>query len=51
LVAGGHLKLTLLAIGVAIGATWPDLFLGWRTVLLVIFLIGAVYTGYVRFAK
>ncbi len=35
---GSILKIALLALGIAIGATWPEFFAGWTGALLVLFL-------------
>lgn len=39
----GLLKTSMLAIGLALGATWPELFAKWRVVLWIVFLIPAIY--------
>ena len=41
------LKLSVLALGLAVGSTWPDLFAGWRELLLVLFVAPAFYVSYV----
>jgi hypothetical protein len=43
----GLLKISVLALGLAVGATWPDLFAGWRELLLVLFVAPAFYVSYV----
>ncbi len=47
----GLLKLSLLSLGVIIGATWPGLFVDWRDVLLVVFVVPAFYLTYVWFRQ
>jgi len=41
------LKISVLALGLAVGSTWPDLFAGWRELLLVLFVAPAFYVSYV----
>jgi len=41
------LKLSLLSLGIYIGATWPIFFASWAMWLLVIFIVTAVYLIYV----
>ncbi len=43
----GLLKLSLLSLGVVVGSTWPELFAGWRDLLLVFFVAPAFYVTYV----
>jgi hypothetical protein len=43
----GLLKISLLALGLAVGSTWPGLFAGWRGLLLVLFVAPAFYVSYV----
>ena len=43
----GLLKLSLLSLGVVVGATWPGVVAGWREVLLVLFVVPAFYVSYV----
>ena len=45
----GFLKLSLLLLGVVVGATWPGVFVGWRDLLLVFFVVPAFYLTYVWF--
>ena len=45
------LKLSLLSLGVVVGATWPGVFVGWREVLLVVFVVPAFYFTYVWFSQ
>jgi hypothetical protein len=41
------LKLSMVALGLAVGSTWPGVFAGWRDLLLILFLVPAVYVSYV----
>jgi len=43
----GLLKLSLLSLGVVVGSTWPGVFVGWRDLLLVLFVVPAFYVSYV----
>ncbi len=43
----GLLKLAMLALGLAIGSTWPHVFVAWRNLLVVLFLVPAFYLSYV----
>jgi hypothetical protein len=43
----GLLKLSLVSLGVVVGSTWPGLFVGWRDLLLVLFVVPAFYVTYV----
>ena len=43
----GLFKWSLLALGIVIGATWPELFNPWRTVLLVLFLLPTIYISWI----
>ena len=45
------LKLSLLSLGVVVGATWPGVFGGWREVLVVLFVVPAFYLTYVWFRQ
>ena len=45
------LKLSLLSLGVVVGTTWPGVFVGWREVLLVVFVVPAFYFTYVWFSQ
>ena len=45
------LKLSLLSLGVVVGATWPGVFVGWREVLVVLFVVPAFYLTYVWFRQ
>ena len=39
----GIFKLALLSLGITIGSTWPELFRGWTTLLLLVFLVSVAY--------
>ena len=41
------LKISVLALGLAVGSTWPQVFTGWRELLLVLFVAPAFYVSYV----
>jgi hypothetical protein len=43
----GLLKLSLLSLGIVVGATWPGVFMGWRDLLVVLFVAPAFYLSYV----
>jgi hypothetical protein len=43
----GLLKLSLLSLGVIVGSTWPAVFVGWRDLLVVLFVVPAFYVSYV----
>jgi hypothetical protein len=45
------LKLSLLSLGVVVGSTWPGVFVGWRDVLVVLFVVPAFYVTYVWFRQ
>jgi len=40
---GSLFKWSLVSLGILIGATWPDVFNAWRTVLLTLFILPTVY--------
>ncbi len=44
---GSLLKLSMLALGLVLGATWPQLFIMWTVLLLVLFFVPALYLSYV----
>ena len=44
-------KLAMVAFGLLVGSTWPGLFVGWREVLLVLFVVPAFYLTYVWFTQ
>jgi hypothetical protein len=39
----GIFKAALLSLGIIIGSTWPELFQGWTTLLLLVFLVSVAY--------
>jgi len=41
------LKLSMVALGLAVGSTWPGVFAGWRDLLLILFVVTAFYLSYV----
>jgi hypothetical protein len=41
------LKLSMAALGLAVGSTWPGVFAGWRDLLLILFAVPAFYVSYV----
>ena len=43
----GLLTLSMAALGLAVGSTWPEVVAGWRDPLLVLFGVPAFYMGYV----
>ncbi len=43
----GLFKLCLISMGILIGATWPDIFIHWRSVLLVLFIVPTIYLSWV----
>ena len=45
----GLLKISMIAFGIALGATWPGVFAGWLAPLWLVFIAGAVYMKYVGF--
>ena len=47
----GLLKLSLLSLGVVVGSTWPGLFVGWRDLLMVLFVVPAFYVTYLWFRQ
>ncbi len=47
----GLLKLTLLAIGIAIGANWPEVFVEYTTALIVVAVVLAAYLIYAWFKE
>jgi hypothetical protein len=42
----GLLMLPILALGLAIGSMWPEVFVRWRDMLLVLFVVPAFYLTY-----
>jgi hypothetical protein len=43
----GLLKLSMASLGLAVGASWPEVFVGWRYLLLALFVVPAFYVSYV----
>jgi hypothetical protein len=41
------LKTSMAALGLPVGSTWPEVFVGWRNVLLILFVAPAFYVSYV----
>jgi len=41
------LKISVMALGLAVGSTWPELFSSWRELLVVLFVGPAFYVSYV----
>ncbi len=39
----GIFKVALLSLGIIIGSMWPELFRGWTTLLLLVFLVSVTY--------
>jgi len=39
----GVFKISLLSLGIIIGATWPEIFNAWRMVLVVLFVFSTAY--------
>jgi hypothetical protein len=44
-------KLSMVALGLIVGSTWPEVFAGWRGVLLVLFVVPASYVTYLWFKQ
>jgi hypothetical protein len=44
-------KLSMVALGLFVGSTWPEVFAGWRDVLLVLFVVPAFYVTYLWFKQ
>lgn len=47
----GMLKLTMMALGLTIGCTWPHIFKRFRVIMLVIAAVGAIYLTTVYFGQ
>jgi len=47
----GLVKISLLSLGVVVGATWPGVFVVWRDLLLVLFVVPAFYVSYLWFKQ
>jgi len=41
------LKISMVALGLAVGSLWPAVVSGWRDLLLVLFVVPAFYLSYV----
>jgi hypothetical protein len=39
-------KLAMVSLGLVVGSTWPEVFAGWRDLLLVLFVAPAFYVSY-----
>jgi hypothetical protein len=39
-------KLSMVAFGLVVGSTWPGVFVGWRDLLVVVFVVPAFYVSY-----
>ena len=44
---GSLFKISILSLGIAIGASWPNIFLNWVIPLTVLFAVLVCYIGYV----
>jgi hypothetical protein len=44
-------KLSMVAFGLIVGSTWPEVFARWRDVLLVLFIVPAFYVSYLWFRQ
>jgi len=44
-------KLSMVALGLIVGSTWPEVFASWREVLLVLFVVPAFYVTYLWFKQ
>jgi len=44
---GSLFKYSMIFLGIIIGATWPEVFSAWRSVLLVLFALPAIYLSWV----
>ncbi len=40
-------KIAMVSLGVAIGATWPEIFIRWTPVLWLLFITLAIYISYI----
>jgi len=40
-------KLSMVALGLTVGSTWPAVFVAWRDLLVVLFVVPAFYVSYV----
>lgn len=44
---GSLLKVSMITLGIVIGATWPDIFYAWRLGLLLVFALPSAYLGWI----
>jgi len=44
-------KLSMVAFGLIVGSTWPEVFARWRDLLLVLFFVPAFYVSYLWFKQ
>ena len=44
-------KLSMVALGLIVGSTWPEVFARWRDLLLVLFIVPAFYVTYLWFKQ
>ena len=44
-------KVSMVALGLIVGSTWPEVFAAWRDVLLVLFVVPAFYVTYLWFKQ
>ncbi|HSB78121.1 MAG TPA: hypothetical protein VLM91_05000 [Candidatus Methylomirabilis sp.] len=42
----GLLKLSMVALGLAVGSTWPAVFVGWQGLLWILFVVPGFYLSY-----
>ena len=43
----GLFKWSILAFGIVVGATWPDVFTMWRAALLIVFILPTIYISWI----
>jgi len=44
---GGLFKISMISLGIAIGVTWPELFVSWTPILWLLSILLAIYIGYI----
>jgi hypothetical protein len=44
-------KLSMVALGLIVGSTWPGVFVDWRDLLLLLFVLPAFYVTYLWFKQ
>jgi len=44
---GGLFKISMISLGIAIGATWPELFMSWTPILWLLSILLAIYISYI----